>query len=792
MTEENTVTIEVNGQSIKARKGAMLIEATDNAGIIIPRFCYHKKLSIAANCRMCLVEVQKAPKPLPACATPVMEGMVVYTQSPLALSAQKGTMEFLLINHPLDCPICDQGGECELQDISVGFGSDLTRYTEKKRVVVSKDIGPLIATDMTRCIHCTRCVRFGDEISCIREMGATGRGEHMQIGTYIEQSVNSELSGNIIDLCPVGALTAKPSLYQARAWELKQVNTIAPHDAVGSNISVHVRRNKIIRVAPRENETINECWISDRDRFGYEGVYSDHRVTSPMINNAGEWETASWDVALNKTVEQLKDCIENYGIDQIGLLVSPTATIEEMYLAQKMIRELGGLNIDHRCRQIDFSDQNNAPVFPALGIAINEVELQDTIVLIGSHIRHELPIIAHKIRKAANAGAKVISINPIDLDLLCPVETKIIASNEELVACLAYVAKILYENNKENIPEQLSDIVKLANSNEQAAQIADVLKNAEKGVIFLGGMIINSKVLSVVRLLAAEISRLSNVSLGYLTESCNTAGAWISGVLPHRDGAVKAVNKAGLNVAVMLEKSLKGYVLIGLDPGQDFYDPAITKAALTSAECVIAISSHATDSLKAVTNIILPMSTHYETSGTYVNMEGLWQSFNGAINPLGDARPGWKILRVLGNLFNLEGFNFNSSVEVLTELQASVDINIDNTLQVTDAIHYTKSEDLIRVSDVSIYGKDMLVRAAPSLQKTSQAQSDKVRICQSLSERLGLNSCDSVNVKQQSSTVQLPLEIDERVADNCVWITTANSQSQFLGGANETIELSKN
>ncbi|MBL8251823.1 MAG: NADH-quinone oxidoreductase subunit NuoG, partial [Candidatus Competibacter sp.] len=449
---EESVNIEVNGIPLKARKGAMLIEITDAAGIAIPRFCYHKKLSIAANCRMCLVEVEKAPKPLPACATPVMEGMKVYTESPKALAAQKGTMEFLLINHPLDCPICDQGGECELQDLALGYGADTSRFDERKRVVRDKDIGPLIATDMTRCIHCTRCVRFGEEIAGLRELGATGRGEHVEIGTYVSKAVASELSGNVIDLCPVGALTAKPSRFKGRSWEYLQHAAIAPHDSIGSNIFIHTLRGQVMRVVPRENESVNETWISDRDRFSYEGIYSDDRLAKPLLDG----KESEWEPALEAAAKRLKDGIARHGADAVGFLVSPTATVEELYLAQKLARGLGVANIDHRLRQADFSDQDAAPVFPWLGQDVADLESVKSALLIGSNVRMEQPLAGHRLRKAALAGARILCVNPRDFDFRFPVTAKIVADPAGMVAGLAGVAQAVAELKNRSLPENLA------------------------------------------------------------------------------------------------------------------------------------------------------------------------------------------------------------------------------------------------------------------------------------------------------------------------------------------------
>jgi NADH-quinone oxidoreductase subunit G len=455
MSEER-VHIEIDGRPLQARRGAMIIEVADEAGIHIPRFCYHKKLSVAANCRMCLVEVERTPKPLPACATPVAEGMKIKTRSPLARDAQKSTMEFLLINHPLDCPICDQGGECELQDVAMGFGGDVSRFQERKRVVRDKDIGPLIATDMTRCIHCTRCVRFGAEVAGIRELGATGRGEHMEIGTYIEHSVDSELSGNVIDLCPVGALTSKPFRFSARAWEMLQRDTIAAHDCIGSNLHVHVRRNRIMRVVPRENEAVNETWISDRDRFSYQGLYGDDRLAAPLIKGSGGWQQTDWPTALSAAAAGLRRVLAERGAQQLGALASPSATLEELYLLQRLVRGLGSHNIDHRLRQGDFRDQDVAPLFPWLGQSIAALETLDAALVVGSHTRKEQPLANHRLRKAALRGSALMFVNPVAFEFNYPVAEAVVATPAGMLQALAAIAKALGGKTKGSLAKLLA------------------------------------------------------------------------------------------------------------------------------------------------------------------------------------------------------------------------------------------------------------------------------------------------------------------------------------------------
>ncbi|MCW8891670.1 MAG: NADH-quinone oxidoreductase subunit NuoG, partial [Sedimenticola sp.] len=626
MSEDQTITIEIDGKAIQAAPGQMLIEVTDAAGIDVPRFCYHKKLSVSANCRMCLVEVERAPKPLPACATPVNDGMKVFTKSPIALAAQKGTMEFLLINHPLDCPICDQGGECELQDISMGYGSDISRFVEGKRIVKDKDIGPLITTDLTRCIHCTRCVRFGAEIAGIRELGATGRGEHMTIGTYIEKSVDSELSGNIIDVCPVGSLTSKPSQFKARAWEMIQRDTIAPHDSVGSNIHVHVRRNELIRVHPKDNESINECWISDRDRFSYEGVTSPDRLTTPMIKRNGQWADASWEEALTAAVNGLK----GVGSD-LGALVSPRSTLEELYLAKKLIKGLGSDAIDSRLRQGDFRSETDSA--PWLGQSIEALEKVDAALVVGSSIRKEQPMLAHRLRKAALEGAQISFINPLELDLNYVAEQRVVTP-AEMISTLAGIAKAAGAKG---------ELIDRAEATESQKALAEKLKAAANGTLLLGNLATAHVDYSIIRYLASAIAGACDLTLGYLPEAANTVGAY----------QVGAIASVGNDAQAMLDQPRKGYLLMGIEPAFDLWNPTKAMGAFEQAEFVVALSAYKNTSLEMAADVILPMALAVETSGSFVNAAGSLQSFKGAVSPSGNTRPAWKILRVLGNLLEM-------------------------------------------------------------------------------------------------------------------------------------------
>ncbi len=777
MSEEQ-VNIEVNSIPLKARKGAMLIEITDAAGIAIPRFCYHKKLSIAASCRMCLVEVEKAPKPLPACATPVMEGMKVYTESPKAIAAQKGTMEFLLINHPLDCPICDQGGECELQDIALGYGGDVSRFAERKRVVQDKDIGPLIATEMTRCIHCTRCVRFGEEIAGLRELGATGRGEDMEIGTYVSKAVVSELSGNVIDLCPVGALTAKPSRYKGRSWEYVQHAAVAPHDSVGSNIFIHTLRGQVMRVVPRENESVNETWISDRDRFSYEGIYSPDRLAKPLIKGV---ETG-WEAALEATASGLKDIIARHGVDAVGFLVSPTATVEELYLAQKLARGLGVANIDHRLRQADFSDQGSAPVFPWLGQAIEDLEKVKAALLIGSNVRMEQPLAGHRLRKAALAGGQVMFINPRDFDFRFPVAAKVIADPAGMVTALAGVAQAAADLKGITLPANLAGLVAGVSSDAERAMAANLTH--APATVLLGNLAISHPAFAQLRALAGFVAQQTGAQLGYLPEAANSVGGWLTGVLPHRGPGGHKAPTVGLDARTMLDSPRKAYVLLGVEPELDCWDGAAALKALQGAELVISLSPYADLAGKSPAQMILPVATFAETSGAYVNAEGRWQNFLGASKPFGESRPAWKVLRVLGNLCGVGGFDYTSSEEILAEAQsACTQVKPDNTVNLDQSFALFRMDGLLRVADVPIYATDPLVRRSRSLQASPLARPAEVRLHPEAAQALGVTGREQVQVRQNGVAVDLPLVLDESIPQGCAWIPAGLSGSVALGPA---------
>jgi NADH-quinone oxidoreductase subunit G len=780
---EELVTFTVDGQELKAPKGSMLIKATDAAGIHIPRFCYHKKLSVAANCRMCLVDVEKAPKPLPACATPIMPGMVVHTKSAKAIAAQKAVMEFLLINHPLDCPICDQGGECELQDISMGFGGDVSQYSEVKRVVFDKDIGPLIATELTRCIQCTRCVRFGEEIAGMRELGALDRGDRTNIGTFIEKSVDSEMSGNAIDVCPVGALTAKPSRFTARAWELVQHPAIAPHDAVGSNIFVHTWRGKVVRVVPRENEAINEVWISDRDRFSYQALYAEDRVTRPLVKQNGEWRETDWDTALQTAVNGVQAVIKKHGTDALGVWASAGATLEELYLLQKLARGIGSGNIDHRLRQLDFSDQELAPVMPWLGQSIEELEKLNAALLIGSNVRKEQPLIAHRLRKAAiNTKARISFVNPKKFDWHFNVSNECIGA--DMVRELAAIAKACGVN-----ASHLSSVMNGVHVSDAHQRIADELKRGEKSTVLIGNIAQQYPNFAAIRQLAQAIAETTNSALGYLPESANTAGAWIAGAVPHRGAAGAQTSVTGKACADM---SCKAMLTFNVEPEFDCAQGNKAVEMLRAAECVVAISSYASDKMKDYAQVILPLAAFTETSGTYVNAEGFWQSFKGVTQPPGESRPGWKILRVLGNLFNVAGFDYLASSDVYNELKAQCqNLRLDNRVAARAVSATSLSGGLQRMGCAPMYAVDALVRRASALQKTRDAQHNAALINSKQAQASGVAGAEKVKVTQAGGHSYLPLVIDDGVPDGCVWIATATTGAISLGAAFGPVELEK-
>ncbi len=702
---DDSIKVEVNGVELDARPGEMLIAVTDRAGIYVPRFCYHEKLSVAANCRMCLVDVANVPKPLPACATPVTNGMKVATRSQKAIGAQRAVMEFLLINHPLDCPICDQGGECELQDLAMGFGRDIARFAEGKRSLRDKDIGPLISTDMTRCILCTRCVRFGTEIAGIQELGTIGRGERTQIASFVGSTVDHELSGNVIDLCPVGALNNKPYRFSARAWEMQSLPAIAPHDCVGSNLSAHVLLGRVKRVVPRVNEEINETWLSDRDRFSYAGIYAPDRLHQPMIREGGEWRVAGWEEALQLAASRLAEVACADGGAGLGAWAAPSATLEEGYLLQRLLRHLGSENIDHRLRRRDFRLEERDPAFPSLGVTLAEIESADAILVIGSNLRCEAPMLAHRVRKAAISGAAVMFVNPRRYEYLHPVA--------------GYI---------ETGADLVSGMRRFAAADAAAAAIAARLKAAttagKRAVILLGQIAGRHPRFADLRQMAGELAHVSGAELGYLSEGANSAGLALAGVLPHRGAGGVASTGSGRNFVQMLHQPPKGLVLLGCEPDEDCSDAEQAVKAMQAASFVLALTPYFGTAVRAHAHIVLPVGTFAETAGTFINGEGRWQSFNGIASPVGESRPAWKVLRVLGNLLQMPDCEYASADEILTEFRRLVSpVQPHNVVLASSIPPAPTSADIpLAALDVPMYQIDAVLRRTPALQLTREAR----------------------------------------------------------------------
>ena len=762
--------IEIDGKSLQVAEGSTIIEAAHEAGTYIPHFCYHKKLSIAANCRMCLVHVEKAPKPLPACATPVANGMKVFTHSELAVKAQKGVMEFLLINHPLDCPICDQGGECQLQDLAVGYGSSASRYQEEKRVVFNKNLGPLVNTDMTRCIHCTRCVRFTQEIAGEMEMGQAKRGEHSEIMPFIEKTVDSELSGNIIDLCPVGALTSKPFRYAARTWELARRKSVAPHDGLGSNIIVQVKHDKVLRVLPLENEDINECWLSDKDRFSYEAVNSEERLTKPMVKQGGQWVETDWSAALDYIGHALRDIVKNHGADSVGTLVSPQSTLEEMFLAQKLARELGSSNVDFRLRHSDFSLDGKRAGTPWLGMRVADFSKLDRVLVVGSFLRKDHPLLAQRLRQSAKRGTQVSLIHAADDDQLIKNTIRAVGLPSQLPQLLAEVVKAVSAAKGVAADAAVNGVTVSA----AAQKIADSLVSGSNVGVFLGNFAQQHPQAASLEALAQQLAKLLGGKAGVLGESANSVGGYIAKAVP---------NGNGLNAAQMFAQPRKAYLVFNAEPELDSADGVQAAAALKGAAMVAVFSAFKSEAALEYADVLLPISPFTETSGTFVNTEGRVQSFNAVAKPLGETRPGWKVLRVLGNVLNLSGFDYNSSEEVrdaalagATEFVSGLDNGVTATVSLNGA-----ASGIERIADVPIYFADALVRRAPSLQRARDAVAPAARVNAATAAKLGLDGASEVTVKQGGAGVKLQLKIDAAVPDGAVRVAAAHASTAALG-----------
>ena len=703
------IEIQLDGQKIEVLEGSTIMHAAEKAGTYIPHFCYHKKLSIAANCRMCLVDVEKAPKPMPACATPVTQGMVVYTKNEKAIKAQKGVMEFLLINHPLDCPICDQGGECQLQDLAVGYGSSGSRYEEEKRTVAYKDVGPLISMkEMSRCIHCTRCVRFGQEVAGVMELGMSHRGEHAEIEAFVGMSVDSELSGNMIDICPVGALTSKPFRYSARTWELSRRKSISPHDSTGTNLIVQVKSNRVMRVLPLENEEINECWLADRDRFSYEALNSDERLLGPMIKQGGEWRAVDWQTALEYVANGLKQIKADYGAESIGTLASPHSTLEELYLAASLMRGLGSDNIDYRLRNAEFAPAN---VVRWLGTSVASLSTMQRVLVVGSNLRKDHPLFAQRIRQAARKGCVVSAINSVaelataDAWAIALADS-VVASPDLWVQSLADVASVIALEKQIAAPAPGEPTV-------AAKAIAKSLLGGTRKAILLGNAAAHHANASSLLVLANWIGVQTGASVGYLTEAANTLGAHVAGALPQGKG---------LNAGQMLNGGLKAVVLLNTEPEFDSAPGAKAVPSLNAAQMVVTLSPFKAN--MSFSDVLLPISPFTETPGTFINAEGRVQGFHAVVKPLADTRPAWKVLRVLANLLDLPGFEFESSQDVFKQIAGlSGDfVAADRLSNASDATVQLRQAIQPEPAVASIYQLDSLVRRATALQMTADAR----------------------------------------------------------------------
>ncbi|MEY4598378.1 MAG: hypothetical protein RLZZ445_1175 [Pseudomonadota bacterium] len=777
--------IELDGKLMEVPEGSTIMDAANKAGTFVPHFCYHKKLSIAANCRMCLVQVEKAPKPLPACATPVTNGMKVWTHSDAAVTAQKGVMEFLLINHPLDCPICDQGGECQLQDLAVGYGGSESRYQEDKRVVANKNLGPLISTDMTRCIHCTRCVRFGQEIAGIMELGMIGRGEHSEIITFVGKTVDSELSGNAIDLCPVGALTSKPFRYSARTWELTRRPTVSPHCGLGSNLTVQVKQNRVMRTLPRENDAVNECWISDKDRFSYEALNSDKRLAKPMVKSDGVWRDVEWPVALEFVAAELKRIKDAHGAAAIGALATPHQTLEEMHLLQKLVRGLGSGNVDFRLRQAEFSADGKRAGVPWLGMSITDFAQLDRVLVIGATLRKDHPLLAHRLRQSTKKATELNIIHAVDDDLLMRVANKAIVAPALLPQVLAQVVKAAAELKNVAIPEAVRSAVAGVTVDDAAKRIAASLIGGQKAGVFLGNFAEQHAAAATLQALAQALATVITCNFGVLGAAANSVGGYVAGCVP-------TGKTIGINALQMIESPLKAYLLLGVEPELDMHNPRQAITAMKQAELVVALSPFQHGATEYA-NVLLPIAPFTETAGTFISTEGRVQTFAGVVKPLGETRPAWKVLRVLGNLLGLSGFEHDSAEDAQREaLHGKSEIfNKNNNLSVTISALPNTVAGLSRIAETPIHAADALARRAPSLQQTRDALPPVATMNRALADKLGLRDGDALRVVQDGGAAVLPYGIDDKLPAECVRIAAARGETATLGAADAPLLLER-
>jgi len=771
------IEIELDGKKVSVAEGSVVMQAADAAGVTIPHFCYHRKLSIAANCRMCLVDIEKAPKPMPACATPVTAGMIVRTKSDKALKAQKSVMEFLLINHPLDCPICDQGGECQLQDLAVGYGGSTSRYAEEKRVVFHKNVGPLISMEeMSRCIHCTRCVRFGQEIAGAMELGMQHRGEHSEITTFLGRTIDSELSGNMIDVCPVGALTSKPFRYAARTWELSRRKSVSPHDSTGANLVVQVKNNKVLRVVPLENEAVNECWLADRDRFSYEALNSDQRLTQPMVKQGGQWQAVDWNTALAYVADGLKRIKAEHGVAGIGAVASPHRSVEELHLLAQLVRGLGSQNIDHRTRHADFGNAAAAGQARWLGTSIASLTNLNAALVVGSFLRKDHPLFAQRIRQSIRKGAQVFSLNAVHDDWAMALAGHLTAAPSGWLQQLADVAG--YVASAKGVTAPATALV-----NEQAKAAAEALLSGEHKAVLLGNAAAQHPQAGALLALANWLGEHTGATVGYFSEAANSVGAQLVNALP-ADG--------GLNAGQMLSQPMKALLLLDVEPTLDAADGAAAKAALAGSGLVVAFTSFK-DAAVDNADVLLPIAPFTETAGTFVNAEGRVQSFQGVVPPLGDTRPAWKVLRVLGNLLGLSGFDHETADEVRNEALgdlANVAARLNNRSAAAIRLQ-SAGQGSERIADVPIYATDALVRRATSLQLTADARAPQVSLSPGQWQQLGLKVGDKVRVIQGGASVVLAAREDASLHAQAVRVPAGHPDTAALGAMFGSLSVEK-
>ena len=782
--------IEIDGKEVLAEPGEMLIQTADRAGVYIPRFCYHKKLQIAANCRMCLVEVENAPKTLPACATPVTPGMKAFTRSKKTIASQQAVMEFLLANHPLDCPICDQGGECELQDLSVAYGTDSSRFGQNKRVVADEDLGPLVATEMTRCIHCTRCVRFCQDIAGVQEMGAFNRGGDMNIGTFLVNGLRNELSGNVMDLCPVGALTSKPFRYQGRSWEFEQFSAVSPHDCIGSNLYIHAyaehhdNQAAVMRVLPRENEAINEVWLSDRDRFSYTSLTATDRAHHPMVKQDGQWKTVSWETALNAVAEHLKAIMQAGQAQEIGGLISASASCEEQFLFQKLLRSIGSSHIDHRVHVNDFSDQMQFFPCPGMGSALADIQQASTIVVVGGHVREEQPLLCHRIRQAVKAGAQLLVINHYDYDFACPVHAKKILCPQDMLPYLIALNTVI------NPATPYGEIADRFLNDHALNDLARALQGTAGPIEIIVGEHIESALdAGQLRAWLHQLSLTVGATLHHVTRGANAAGAWLAGAIPHRSECLLPAERPGFNAMEMLKAKLPVYLLHGIEVEHDCIDPQLAIDALRDADLVISCQSFISDTTRALADIILPIAAFSEYAGSMVNACGQHQSFHAAVLPPAEAKPAWKVYRVLGSLLGIDSLQYHHCSEITSILAETLPQIRTHHAWKVEAPRYLDHNIAYRIGHWPAYRLDSMVRRAEPLKASMPSTISYVRLDPDYAAAHGIEDGQPTQVTQGDYKETVICQFDPGVPYGTIWLVAALNQQATLANVYGEISI---